>query len=88
MRVEIVHASATGVTQLAVDVPAGTTLRQAVALSGVLARHPEIDAGMLANAAVHGERRDADAPVAEGDRIELCRPLQVDPKEARRRRDR
>jgi putative ubiquitin-RnfH superfamily antitoxin RatB of RatAB toxin-antitoxin module len=88
VQVEIVYASAAGVTRLAIEVPQGTTLRQAVALSGVLTRYPEIDAGMVASAAVHGERRDPDAPVAEGDRIELCRPLQVDPKEARRRRSR
>ncbi len=88
MRVEIVYASAAGVSRLAIEVPEGTTLRQAVALSGLLARHPEIDAGMLAGAAVHGERRDQDARVDEGERIELCRSLQVDPKEARRRRGR
>ena len=88
MRVEIVHASVAGVTRLSIEVPEGATLRQALVLSGLLERHPEIDAGMIASAAVHGERRDPDAPVEEGDRIELCRPLQVDPKEARRRRGR
>lgn len=36
--------------------------------------------------AIHGVRASADTPLAEGDRIELLRPLQADPKESRRRR--
>ncbi len=36
--------------------------------------------------AIHGVRADADTPLRDGDRVELLRPLQVDPKEARRRR--
>lgn len=36
--------------------------------------------------AVFGERIKADAAVHDGDRLELLRPLQLDPKEARRRR--
>ena len=36
--------------------------------------------------AVYGVRAAADAPLREGDRVELLRPLELDPKEARRRR--
>lgn len=36
--------------------------------------------------AVYGRRVAADAPLQDGDRLELLRPLQMDPKEARRRR--
>lgn len=36
--------------------------------------------------AVYGKRVDRDAPLRDGDRLELLRPLQMDPKEARRRR--
>lgn len=36
--------------------------------------------------AIHGVRATADTPLAEGDRIELLRPLLADPKESRRRR--
>lgn len=36
--------------------------------------------------AVFGERVKADASVSDGDRLELLRPLLLDPKEARRRR--
>ena len=36
--------------------------------------------------AVFGRRVAADAPLRDGDRVELLRPLRMDPKEARRRR--
>jgi hypothetical protein len=36
--------------------------------------------------AVFGARVAADSPLREGDRVELLRPLQADPKDARRRR--
>ena len=36
--------------------------------------------------AVHGARVERDAVLRDGDRIELLRPLQADPKDARRRR--
>ena len=36
--------------------------------------------------AVHGLRVERDAVLCDGDRVELLRPLQADPKEARRRR--
>jgi putative ubiquitin-RnfH superfamily antitoxin RatB of RatAB toxin-antitoxin module len=37
---------------------------------------------------VFGKRRPADTVVADGDRIEIYRPLSADPKEARRARAR
>lgn len=40
----------------------------------------------IAGFAVHGVRVEPDAPLRDGDRVELLRPLQVDPKEARRKR--
>ena len=47
-------------------------------------------AGIAADAypamAVFGERVALDHALAEGDRVELLRPLQADPKDARRRR--
>ena len=36
--------------------------------------------------AVFGVKAALDKPLDEGDRVELLRPLQLDPKEARRRR--
>ena len=37
---------------------------------------------------VHGRLRPSDWPLHDGDRVEILRPLEVDPKTARRRRAR
>jgi putative ubiquitin-RnfH superfamily antitoxin RatB of RatAB toxin-antitoxin module len=42
--------------------------------------------GQIAGYAVFGVAAEASMPLRDGDRVELLRPLQVDPKEARRRR--
>ncbi|KAF1022476.1 MAG: Protein RnfH [Paracidovorax wautersii] len=45
----------------------------------------QLDSGMLV-ASVWGERAGPDQVLRDGDRVELCRPLRVDPKVARRER--
>jgi putative ubiquitin-RnfH superfamily antitoxin RatB of RatAB toxin-antitoxin module len=67
----------------------GATLADAVRLSGLLL---EVE-GLAGHASrgelqlsVWGRRREPTALASAGDRIELCRPLTVDPKEARRLR--
>ena len=73
--------------------PAGATVADALAQARLLARQhvarqpgesPQID--WEAAVGVHGETCDRSRPLAHGDRIELYRPLAVDPKESRRRR--
>ena len=59
--------------------PDGATLGEAVAASGL-----ELEG--VSGYALHGVRAEADARLHDGDRVELLRPLLVDPKEARRRR--
>lgn len=84
VNVEVCCAGPDGATRIAVAVPDGAVLGDAVQRSGILeALGPQ--AGDLAFA-IYGLRATPDSPLHEGDRIELLRPLQVDPKEARRRR--
>lgn len=64
-------------------VPEGTTVAQAVAASGLVSRlglPPSIAY------AIHGQRAPPDVLVADGDRIELTRPLVADAKAVRRAR--
>ena len=68
---------------IAVQVPDGSRLIDAVRASGVLQRAPELDPSVL-DLGVFNRARGANEPVREGDRIEVYRPLAVDPKEARR----
>ncbi len=66
-------------------VPAGTTIEQAVAQSGLLQAIPGIDLA-INMVGIHGKRKPLDVVLHQHDRVEVYRPLQADPKEARRRR--
>lgn len=79
-------ASAEEQVELSVEVPVGATLREAIHLSGVLTRYPEIDLEKSA-VGVFSKRAKLDDVVNAGDRIEIYRPLLIDPKEARRARE-
>lgn len=67
------------------DVPVGTTLRQAIEQSGVLQREPGIDLSTC-RVGIFGKLKELDVPLREHDRVEIYRPLIADPKEARRKR--
>lgn len=73
------------VDQVRLSLPADATVGDALQASGVLARHPEIDLGRH-KLGVWGKLRAPGDPLRDGDRVELYRPLKVDPKEARRQR--
>jgi putative ubiquitin-RnfH superfamily antitoxin RatB of RatAB toxin-antitoxin module len=62
-------------------VPAGTTVGQALASSGLLQEIPLADSPGLAS---HGRRIAAASEVLEGQRIEILLPLLMTPAEARR----
>lgn len=85
MRVEVVYALPLRQDVISLDVAAGTTVGQALAASGLLARQPDIDL-RVHRLGVWGRSTTLDALLREGDRVEIYRPLQVDPKEVRRRR--
>jgi putative ubiquitin-RnfH superfamily antitoxin RatB of RatAB toxin-antitoxin module len=85
VKVEVVYALPGASDAVTVDLAPGGTLRDAIAASGLLERHPEIDLERH-EVGVHGEIRPAASAAAEGDRVEIYRPLAFDPKEARRKR--
>lgn len=59
----------------------GATIADAIAESGLVAR---LALPPTIAYAIHGQRAAADTPVADGDRIEITRPLVADPKAVRR----
>ncbi|AYN95914.1 MULTISPECIES: RnfH family protein [unclassified Pseudomonas] len=72
---------------IALEVPVGTTVREALELSGMAERFPKVPIDTLAVGLFGKVIPDADTRVLEaGDRVELYRPLIADPKEARKRR--
>lgn len=86
MKVEVAYSPAPGEMDLSVlELPAGSTVAQALQASGLLLRHPEI-VGQGLQAGVWGRRQPLEAALRDRDRVEVYRPLRVDPKEARRQR--
>ena len=85
LAIEVAYALPDRQSLLRLDVPAGTTVEQAVQRSGLLEQYPDID---LAAAAVgiFGKPVPATTEVKSGDRVEVYRPLIADPKAARRKR--
>lgn len=70
---------------LDLEVAAGSSVQDAIIASGILRQAPEIDLAS-ARVGIHGKLKALDSVVRAHDRIEIYRPLIVDPKEARRRR--
>ena len=86
--VSVVWAPQAGREEAArLKVAPGTTIEQAAAASGLAAHHLAHRSGAI-KYGVWGKRAAPESPVADGDRIEIYRPLQVDPKLARARRAR
>jgi hypothetical protein len=85
VRIEVVYALPLEQDTTSLEVSSGTTLREAITCSGVLGRRPEIDLG-TARVGVWGRSASLDGVLLDGDRVEIYRPLQADPKEVRRRR--
>ena len=84
VHVEVAHASADEQLVLAVELPAGTTVEQAIRYSGILHRFPEVD--LTRNkVGIYGKVCRLDRELADGERVEIYRALIADPKAARRR---
>lgn len=73
------------VWEKAVQLPSGATVADAVQACGVLAAFPTLDLG-TAVLGVWGRKTRMGHALRDGDRVEIYRPLRVDPKVARRER--
>ena len=69
--------------EVEIEVGAGSSALDAIRASGVLERFPEIDISTQ-SVGLWGRRCALETILREGDRVEIYRPLAVDPKEARR----
>lgn len=85
IRVQVCHALPSETFLADLELPPGSTLLQAVLASGVQQRYPQIDLATQ-KLGIFGKLRPADTVLRDGDRVEIYRPLQADPKETRRRR--
>ena len=85
MEVEVVYALPESEDAVRLRLAPGATVADALRASGILARHPEIDL-TRSKLGVYGRAVAQETRLADGDRVEVYRPLAMDPKEARRRR--
>ncbi len=67
------------------EVAPGTTLEEAIRISGVLEQFPEIDLSSN-KTGIFGKLAKPDTVLQPQDRVEIYRPLIADPKESRRKR--
>lgn len=63
----------------------GATVQQAIEVSGLLQKYPEIDLSK-SKVGIYAKLCKLDTPLRQKDRVEIYRPLLADPKEVRRRR--
>ena len=85
MRIEVAYAKPEQQTLLSVELPEGSTAEAAILASGILDRYPEIDLQQH-KIGIFGKLCKLDQRLKAGDRVEIYRPLLIDPKEARRNR--
>ncbi|HEY5559200.1 MAG TPA: RnfH family protein [Steroidobacteraceae bacterium] len=69
---------------LPLEVPAGCTAGEALTRSGIFALQPALDPARC-GIGIFGREVGSDERLRAGDRVEVLRPLQDDPRERRRR---
>jgi uncharacterized protein len=84
LTVTVVYAASGVEALVTVKLPAGATIEDAVAQSGLVTQLA-LDPARL-EWAIYGQRAMAGTPLADGDRVELTRPLTADPRRDRRNR--
>ena len=85
LSIEIAYASAQQSWLIPLNVEKGTTVQQAIIISGILEQCPDINL-QTNKVGLFSKIVELDVLVRAGDRIEIYRPLILDPKEARRLR--
>lgn len=81
--VEVVYALPACQRVVTVPLGAGMTALEAVHASGLLGEFPELDCVALA-LGIYGRRVESSQRLRPGDRVEIYRPLRIDPRAARR----
>jgi len=83
--VEVAYARPDRQWLLRCEVAAGARVRDVIRVSGLLRQCPEIDPDNTP-LGIFSRPVSADERVQDGDRVEVYRPLAMDPREARRKR--
>ncbi len=84
MNVGVAYADKFKKVWLKLEVPDGSTVREAIERSGLLAQFPEIDLDSQ-RVGIFGKLTRLTAKVADGDRVEIYREITADPETVERR---
>jgi uncharacterized protein len=85
IQVEVVYALAAKQELVRLSLPEGSTAKQAIEASGLLAKHPELDLAKN-KIGIFAKLSKPDTVLRDRDRVEIYRPLIADPKEVRKQR--
>jgi hypothetical protein len=84
MHIGVAYADKFKRTWLQLDVPDGSTVREAIEHAGLLKQFPDIDLESQ-RVGIFGKFTKLDARVKDGDRVEIYRPITADPETVHRR---
>ncbi len=85
LTIQVIYALPTKQQLASFQLPAGSTVRQAIEASGLLQKYPEIDLAKN-KVGIFAKLSKLDATLRDHDRVEIYRPLLADPKEVRKQR--
>jgi len=83
IRVEVAYARPERQEIISLEVEAGCSIQRAIELSGILQAFPDIDL-QRQPVGIFSKKHELTDILQAGDRVEIYRPLTIDPKEARR----
>ena len=83
--VEVAYAMPGEQVIISIKVPTKFNVKQAIEKSGIQKKFPSIDLSKN-KVGIFGKKTTLDQPLNDRDRIEIYRPLILDPKEMRRKR--
>jgi len=81
MNITVAYALPTEQTLEEMEVPEGTTAEEAIAMSHLLEKYPEIDLS-INKVGILGKLVALSGPLRDGDRVEIYRPLPKKPRDA------
>jgi len=85
MKIEVVYATPTEQKIVVLELDSNATVLDAVKQSGLAEQFSDIEVGVTP-VGIYGDRVQYDMVLHDADRVEIYRPLEVDPMEARRLR--
>ncbi|MFT4796961.1 MAG: putative ubiquitin-RnfH superfamily antitoxin RatB of RatAB toxin-antitoxin module [Candidatus Azotimanducaceae bacterium] len=83
--VEVVYVTKSRQFLTSVTLAAGSRVDQSIEASGLFDDFPELESNET-QVGIYGKKVSRDRVLADGDRVEVYRPLEIDPMQARRNR--